>query len=319
LKKLFAFCVAILFAGSAAAQAYPSKPIRLIIPFPAGGATDVLGRTLAQKLSGALGQSVVVENKPGAGGIIGADAAAKSAPDGYTLLLATNSTHVIGPLLNPKTPYNPQTDFTPIVHVADAPNLLMVNNAVPAKNVKELIALAKARPGALNYASSGNGTIVHLTTELFNSQAGISLTHVPYKGTSTAIPDMVSGQIHVLFDSFVTALPHVREGRLRALGITSLHRSPLVPDVPTIAESGLPGFESVTWFGLYGPKGLPEDRVAKLNAAVNRLLAEKDTQERLAKAGAEAAGGSPAEFVAVIKRDTAKWGKLIRERKISAE
>jgi tripartite-type tricarboxylate transporter receptor subunit TctC len=318
-KKLFAFCIATLIAAGAAAQGYPSKPIRLIIPFPAGGATDVLGRTLGQKLSGVLGQSVIVENKPGAGGAIGAEAAAKSAPDGYTLLLATNSTHVIGPLLNPKTAYHPQNDFTAIVHLANVPNLLLVNNTVPAKNVKELVALAKARPGALNYASSGNGTIVQLTTELFKAEAGVFLTHIAYRGTAMAIPDMVSGQIHVLFDSYVTAMPHVKEGRLRVLGITSLQRSPMAPDVPTIAESGLPGFESNTWFGLYGPKGLPVEQTAKLNAAVNQVLADKDMQERLAKLGANPAGGSPGQFVATVKQDTAKWGQLIKDRKITAE
>jgi tripartite-type tricarboxylate transporter receptor subunit TctC len=319
LRKLFAFCAATLIAAGAAAQTYPNKPIRLIIPFPPGGATDVLGRTLAQKLSGTLGQPVIVENKPGAGGAIGAEAAAKSVADGYTLLLATNSTHVIGPLLNPKTSYHPQNDFTPIVHLANVPNLLLVNNAVPAKNVRELIALAKAKPGSLNYASSGNGTIVHLTTELFKAQAGVFITHIPYRGTAMAIPDMVGGQIHVLFDSLVSALPHVKEGRLRALAITSLRRSPLAPDVPTVAESGLPGFESNTWFGLYGPKGLAVDQTAKLNAAVNQVLADKDMQERLAKLGADPAGGSAAQFVAVVKQDTEKWGQLIKDRKISAE
>jgi tripartite-type tricarboxylate transporter receptor subunit TctC len=319
LRKLFAFCAATLIAAGAAAQTYPNKPIRLIIPFPPGGATDVLGRTLAQKLSGTLGQPVIVENKPGAGGAIGAEVAAKSVADGYTLLLATNSTHVIGPLLNSKTSYHPQNDFTPIVHLANVPNLLLVNNAVPAKNVRELIALAKAKPGSLNYASSGNGTIVHLTTELFKAQAGVFITHIPYRGTAMAIPDMVGGQIHVLFDSLVSALPHVKEGRLRALAITSLRRSPLAPDVPTVAESGLPGFESNTWFGLYGPKGLAVDQTAKLNAAVNQVLADKDMQERLAKLGADPAGGSAAQFVAVVKQDTEKWGQLIKDRKISAE
>jgi tripartite-type tricarboxylate transporter receptor subunit TctC len=319
LKKLFVFCVATLIAAGAASQTYPTKPIKLIIPFPPGGATDVLGRTLAQKLSGALGQSVIVENKPGAGGAIGAEIAAKSAPDGYTLVLATNSTHVIGPLLNPKTPYHPQNDFTAIVHLANVPNLLLVNNAVPAKNVKELIALAKARPGSLNYASSGNGTIVHLTTELFKAQAGVFITHIPYRGTAMAIPDMVSGQIHVLFDSFVSALPHLKEGRVRAIGITSLQRSPLAPDVPTLSEAGLPGFESNTWFGLYGPKGLSADQTVKLNAAVNQILKDKDMQERLAKLGANPAGGSPGQLDAVVKQDTAKWGQLIKDRKISTE
>jgi tripartite-type tricarboxylate transporter receptor subunit TctC len=319
MNKLFAFCIALLLATGAGAQTYPSKPIKLIIPFPAGGATDVLGRTLGQKLSGALGQPVIVENKPGAGGAIGTDVAAKSVADGYTLLLATNSTHVIGPLLNPKTPYHPQNDFTPIVHLANVPNLLLVNNDVPAKNVSQLIALAKAKPGSLNYASSGNGTIVHLTTELFKAQAGVALTHIPYRGTALAIPDMVGGRVQVLFDSFVSAIPHVRDGKVRAIAITSASRSPQAPDVPTVAESGLPGFESNTWFGLYGPKGLPADLTAKLNAAVNQVLAEKDMQERLAKLGADAVGGSAEQFTAAVMKDTAKWGTLIKERNISAE
>jgi tripartite-type tricarboxylate transporter receptor subunit TctC len=320
MKTIFAFCIAILLAASAAAQQnYPAKPVRLIIPFPAGGPTDVLGRTLGQKMSVALGQPVIVENKPGAGGAIGADAAAKAPADGYTLLLATNSTHVIGPLLNPKISYDPQNDFTPIVHLANAPNILLVNNAVPAKNVGELIALAKAKPGKLNYASSGNGTIVHLTTELFEAQADVAMTHVPYRGTGMAFPDMISGHIDVLFDNLVTALPHVRDGKVKALGITGVRRSPLAPEVPTVAESGLPGFESNTWFGLYGPKGLPAELGAKLNAVVNRILAEKDMQERLAKLGADGVGGSPAQFVAMIKADRAKWDQLIRDRRITAE
>jgi tripartite-type tricarboxylate transporter receptor subunit TctC len=319
MKKLLAFGMALLLAGAAVAQNYPNKPIKLIIPFPAGGATDVLGRALGQKMSTALGQPVIVENRPGAAGAIGSDTVAKSPPDGYTLLLATNSTHVLTPLLNPRTPYNPQTDFTPIVHVANVPNILLVNNSLPVKNVKELTALAKANPGKLNYASSGNGSIVHLTTELYKTQAGVFITHIPYKGTALAIPDMISGQINILFDSFVTAWPHVREGRLRALAITSLKRSPLAPDVPTMAESGLPGFESNTWFGLYGPKNLPPDLTKRLNAEVNKILADKDMQERLAKLGADPAGGSPEDFVATVKADTAKWGKLIKERKITLE
>ena len=306
-------------ASSALAQAaYPNKPIRLIVPFPAGGATDILARALSQKLGEKIGQTVVVENRPGAGGTIGADAASKSAADGYTLLLATSSTHSIGPAINPKIPYNAETDFTPIAYVASSPNVVVVPNTLPVKTMREFIDYARKNPGKLNYASSGNGTIVHLTTEYFKAQSDTFILHIPYRGTALAIPDLVSGKVDVLFDSFVTGMPHVRDGKLRALAITSASRSALAPDMPTVSEV-LPGFESVTWFGVYGPKAMPQDVTAKINQAINAALADADVKERFARLGAEPAGGTPQAFAAMVKADNTKWKKIIAERKIAVE
>ena len=257
--------------SAAHAQGYPTKPVRLVVPFPAGGATDLFARSLSQKLGDRLGQPVVVDNKPGAGGTLGSDLAAKAPADGYTLLLSTTSTHSIGPNLNPKIPYDAVRDFTPIGQVGNAPSIMLVPNSSPAKTVKEWIDHARRNPGRLNYASSGNGTIVQLTAELFKSQANLFVVHIPYKGTALAIPDLVSGKVDVLFDSLPTGLPHVRDGRLRALGVTSAQRTPLAPDLPPISDV-LPGYESTTWFGLFGPKGLPPEVVARVNAAANQVL-----------------------------------------------
>ena len=290
----------------------------MIVPFPAGGATDILARALSQKLGEKIGQTVVVENRPGAGGTIGADAAAKSVADGYTLLLATSSTHSIGPAINPKIPYNAEADFTPIVYVASSPNVVVVPNTLPVKNMRELIDYARKNPGKLNYASSGNGTIVHLTTEYFKAQSDTFILHIPYRGTALAIPDLVSGKVDVLFDSFVTGMPHVKDGKLRALAVTTAKRSALAPDMPTVSEV-LPGFESVTWFGLYGPKAMPQDLTLQINQAVNAALADSDVKERFARLGAEPAGGTPQAFAAMVKADNTKWKKIIADRKISVD
>jgi len=312
-----------LLPGVALAQAYPTKPIRLVVPFPAGGATDLLARSLAQRLGQGLGQTVVVENKSGGGGSLGSAEAAKAAPDGYTLLIATSSTHSIGPHLNPKLPYRttgPNSDFTPIAHVADATNVLLVPLDLPVKNVKELIAYAKARPGQLNYASSGNGTIVHLTTEAFKAQAGLYVTHIPYRGTALAIPDLVSNKVQMLFDSIVSGMPHVKDGKLKALAVTGSTRSGLAPELPTVAESGLPGFVSTTWFGIYGPKGLPADVTAKLNAEFNKAMQSAEVRERMARLGADvAAANTPAQFAAMVQADSERWAAIIRERKITLD
>ena len=298
--------------------AYPVKPIRMIVPFPAGGATDILARALSQKLGEKLGQTVIVDNRPGAGGTIGADAASKAAADGYTLLLATSSTHSIGPAINPRIPYNAETDFTPIAFVAISPNVVLVPNSSPAKTMRQLIDYVKKNPGRLNYASSGNGTIVHLTTENFKSQSDTYILHIPYRGTALAIPDLISGKLDVMFDSFVTGMPHVRDGKLRALAVTSLKRTALAPDLPAVAET-LPGFESVTWFGVYGPKGLPAELVAKVNQGVNAALADSDVKDRFTRLGAEPVGGTAAAFASMVRTDTAKWKKIISERKITVE
>ncbi len=308
-----------LATAPALADNFPSKPIRLIVPFPASGATDLLARAIAQKVSANIGQQVVVDNRPGAGGAIGSDMAAKAPADGYTLVIATTSTHSIGPYINTRLPYNTETDFTPIGQVAVATNLLVVPNSLPVKNVRELIDYAKKHPGELNYASSGNGTVVHLTAEAFKSQAGVFITHIPYRGTALSVPDLISGKVQVLFDSIVSGLPHVRDGKLKALAVTSARRSPLAPEIPTVSESGLPGFESDTWFGIYGPKGLPADVVARLNAEFNKAIQAPEVKERLGKLGAEPVGGTPAQFAAMVKKDSARWGKLIKDRKITAE
>jgi tripartite-type tricarboxylate transporter receptor subunit TctC len=297
---------------------WPAKPIRLIVPFPAGGATDIFARTLSQKLGEKLGVSLVVENRPGAGGVIGSDLVAKAVPDGYTLLLATSSTHSIGPNLNPRMPYDAVHDFTPIAHVGNAPSIMLVPNSSPAKTLREWIDYSRKNPGRLNYASSGNGTIVQLTAELFKAQAGLFIVHIPYKGTALAIPDLVSGKVDVLFDSLPTGLPHVRDGRLRALAVTSAKRTAMAPELPAIAEV-LPGFESNTWFGLYGPKGLPADILAKVNTAANQALAEPDVKDRLARLGIEPVGGTPQQFAQMAAADAAKWKKIIAERRITAE
>jgi tripartite-type tricarboxylate transporter receptor subunit TctC len=308
---------------AASAQTWPSKPLRFVVPFPPGGATDLLARVLAQRVGQTLGQTLVVENRAGAGGSLGSSEVAKAAPDGHTILIATSSTHAVGPHLNPNLPYKAigaDSDFTPIAHVANAANIVLVTPSLPVKDIRELIAHAKARPGQLNYASSGNGTIVHLSSEAFKTQAGVFVTHIPYRGTALAIPDLVSGKVHLMFDSIVSGLPHVKDGKLKALAVTGKTRSSLVPDLPTVAESGLPGYESVTWFGIYGPKGLPADISNRLNGEFNAALKTPDVLERLGRLGAEAApGNTPAQFAALVAADSARWAQLIRERKITAE
>jgi len=288
---------------------YPTKPIRLVVPFPAGGATDIFARTLSQKLGEKIGSSVVVDNKPGAGGTLGSDLVAKSVADGYTLLLATSSTHSIGPNLNPRMPYDAVRDFTPIAQVGNAPSIMLVPNSSPAKTIQEWIELAKKNPGRLNYASSGNGTIVQLTAELFKSQAGLFVVHIPYKGTALAMPDLISGKVDVLFDSLPTGLPHVKDGRLRALGVTSAQRTSMAPGLPAISEV-LPGYESTTWFGLFGPQGMRPELVARVNAAALQALADPDI---------EAVGTSPTQFTAMLAAESAKWKKIITERKITLD
>ena len=301
-----------------AALAQASKPIRLIVPFPAGGATDLFARTLSQKMGEKLGTAIVIDNKPGAGGSLGSDMAAKAAADGHTLLFTTTSTHSIGPAIGNKLPYDTVRDFTPIAHVGNAPSIMLVPNSSPAKTVKEWIEYARKNPGKLNYASSGNGTIVQLTAELFKAQAGLYVTHIPYKGTALAIPDLVSGQLDVLFDSLPTGMPHVRDGRLRALGVTTLKRSPLAPDVPPIADT-LPGYESNTWFGLYGPKGLGADIVTRVNTAANQALSDPEVRNKLTTLGIEPVTSTPAQFTKMVADDLAKWKKIISERKIVNE
>ena len=307
-----------LGAAMPAALAQSSKPIRLVVPFPAGGATDLFARTLSQKMGERLGTSIVIDNKPGAGGSLGSDMAAKATADGQTLLFTTTSTHSIGPAIGAKLPYDTVRDFTPIAHVGNAPSIMLVPNSSPAKTVKEWIEYAKRNPGKLNYAYSGNGTIVQLTAELFKAQAGVFVTHIPYKGTGLAIPDLVAGQLDVLFDSLPTGMPHVRDGRLRALAVTTLKRTPLAPDLPPVADT-LPGFESNTWFGLYGPKGLPAEVVNRVNTAANQALSDPEVRAKLTTLGIEAVTSTPAQFAKRVADDQAKWKRIIAERKIVNE
>ncbi len=309
----------VLFAAAHAAQAqYPNRPIKLIVPFPPAGATDIVGRIVAQKLGEQIGQSVVIENKPGAGGSIGSDLAAKSAPDGYTLLIATSSTHSIGPVLQ-KLPYDPIKDFAPITHVANVPNVLVVSPHLPVSSVKELIALAKAKPGQLNFASSGVGTIVHLNAELFKMLAGVDMVHVPYKGTALSIPDLANGSIAMLFDSLASVQPHLKAGRAKPLAVNAQKRSPLLPEVPTLAEAGMPAFDRYTWFGMFAPAGTPAEIVARVNREVLAALKAPDLLERFAAAGAEPVGSTPEQFVERIKSDAAKWAEVIKTAKVQVQ
>ena len=302
--------------GAAIAQNYPSKPVRLIVPFPAGGATDVLARAISQYASDKLGQPIVIDNKPGAGGTIGSELAAKAEPDGYTLLIATGSTHSIGPLVNPKTPYNVQRDFVPIVDVANTTTVMMASNTLGVKNLQDFIKVAKAQPGKLNFGSSGNGTNSHLTGELFKAQAGVFMTHIPYRGTGLVFNDMVSGQVHMLMDNVVTAMPHIKEGRLTILGVTSLKRLPFLPDVPTLHEQGLKGFDVGNWFGIYAPRGTSAEVVQKVNAAFNAALKEPELQKKMALLGATPTGGTPQQMATIVSSETEKWRRLIAERKL---
>ena len=304
-----------LTAQQAAAQtpAYPTRPIRLVVPFPAGGATDIIARAVSQKLTEAWGQSVVVDNRPGAGGNIGSELVAKAAPDGYTLEMGTVGTHAINASLYSKMPYDHVKDFAPIILVAGVPNVLVVNPSLPVNSVQELIAYAKANPGKLNFASSGPGTSIHLSGELFKVMAGVQMTHVPYKGSAPALQDLLGGQVQVMFDNLPPSLPQIKGARLRALAVTSLTRAPALPDVPTIAESGLPGFEASSWFGILAPAGTPPAIIAKVNAEVAKWLASPEGKEKLVAIGANAAGGSPEDFARHIQTETAKWAKVVKE------
>jgi len=307
LGALFA-CIATV----ASAQSYPNRAIRLVVPFPAAGTTDILARAAAQKLTEAFGQSVVVDNRPGAAGNIGSDLVAKSAPDGYTLLMGTVGTHAINPSLYSKMPYDHVKDFVPVVLVAGVPNVLVVNPALPVNSVADLIKLAKDKPGQINFASSGSGTSIHLSGELFKTMAGVDITHIPYKGSSPALTDLMGGQVQIMFDNLPSALPQIKAGKLRAIAVTSLKRAPVLPDVPTISESGLPGFEASSWFGVLAPAGTPAPIVARINAEVNKWLQSTDARERLLSQGAEAAGGSPEQFANHIRAESEKWAKVVK-------
>jgi tripartite-type tricarboxylate transporter receptor subunit TctC len=308
----------VLLLPLAALAQYPAKPVRLVVPFPAGGPTDVLSRVVAQKLAERWGVSAVVDNKPGAGGTIGADFVAKSAPDGYTLVMATSSTHSIGPALQ-KLPYDAQKDFTPVSQAWSAPNVLLVSPKLEVHDVRGLIALAKAKPGQLNFASSGIGTIPHLSAELFKRLAGIDIVHVPYKGTGLSIPDIARGQVAMLFDSIITAQQHAKAGNVRMLAVSTAQRSPLLPELPTLAEAGVPGYESTTWFGVLGPAGLARELAVKVSGDIAAVLQAEDVRQRFAAAGAEPVGSTPEAFTATLKSEGEKWVRLVRAANIKID
>ena len=304
---------ALLAASVAGAQSWPAKPIRWIVPFAPGGTTDILARTISDKLTIALGKPVIVENNPGAGGGVGAVQTAKAAPDGYTIMGGTISTHAINASLYKTLPYDPVKDFTPITLIARVPNLLVVNPDVPAKNVRELIALMKANPGKYSFASSGNGTSQHLSGELFKSMAGVDMQHIPYKGSPAALQDVVSGQVTMTFDNITTAWPLAKAGKLRALAVTTAKRSPIAPEVPTLAEAGLAGYEIGSWQGVFAPAGTPADIVKRLNVEIVKIINMPDVREKLVNLGAEPVGDTPDEFAALVKSEGAKWAAVVKQ------
>ena len=313
-----ALAAGVTFSGTSGAQTpspaqgYPAKAVRLIVPFPPGGGTDFVARTIQPRLAEALGQQILIDNRPGATGIVGTELGAKAPPDGYTLTMATGATISANMALFPKLPYDPPKDFVPVTRVASQPNLLAVHPTVPAKTVRELIAIAKSRPGQLNYATSGSGSSHHLSGELLKSMAGINIVHVPYKGTGPAITDAVGGHVEVIFSGIAAIMPQVKSGRLRALGLTQAQRSPILPNVPTIAESGLPGYEITSWHGVLAPTGTPQNVVVRVREAVVKALESAEVRERFSSQGAEPVGSTPQAFAKFLQADIVKIAKLIK-------
>ena len=310
-----AAAVALALALAASAQApsaYPSRPVKLVIPFPPGGPLDIVGRAIAQKLTDAWGQSVVVDNRPGAGGNIGADLVAKSAPDGYTILMGALSTHVVNPSLYAKMPYDAIADFAPITLVAVTPNVLVVNAALPVNSAKEFIAYAKANSGKLAFGSGSNGSAGHLAGELFKVDTGTDITHIPYKGGAPATQALLAGDTQFMFDNLANAMPQVKAGKLKALAVTTAERSKLAPDLPTMAEAGLPGFNISTWFGLFAPAGTPKEIIAKWNAEVAKILNSQEMRDKLIAQGAEPSPMTPEQFAAFVKSEIPKYAKIIK-------
>jgi tripartite-type tricarboxylate transporter receptor subunit TctC len=298
--------------GAAQAQPYPSKPIRFVVPYPAGGPLDTVARLLGQKVSESTREPVIVDNKPGAGGNIGADAVAKAAPDGYTILMGAVATHAINPYLYASMPYDAARDFIPVTQIASTPNVLVVNPSVPASTVPEFIAYAKANPGKLNFGSGSTGSAGHLAGELFKTMAGVDMTHVPYKGAAPAMNDLIGGQIQLMFDNLASSLAQVRAGRIKALAVTTAKRSALAPQLPTIAESGLPGFDINTWFGLFVPAGTPRGVVERLHAEFTRALAAPDIREKMLNLGAEPVGSTPGQFAAYVRAEADKYARVVK-------
>jgi len=307
-----AAAIALAASGLASGETYPAKPIHFIVPYPAGGPLDTVARLLGQKVSESVRQPVIVENRPGAGGNIGADLVAKSAPDGYTILMGAVATHAINPTLYAHIPYDPVKDFAPVTQVASTPNVLVVNPSLPVASVKEFIAYAKAHPDALNFGSGSTGSAGHLAGELFKAMAGVRMVHVPYKGAGPAMQDLIGGRIQLMFDNLASSLAQMRAGRVRALAVTTAKRSALAPELPTIAESGLPGFDISTWFGVFAPGGTPRDIVERLHAEFVKALADPAVRETMLKLGAEPVGNTPAEFAAYIQSEARKYAEVIK-------
>ena len=316
LSMVAALWIAIGMTQPACAQAYPERAVRLIVPFPAGGTVDAVARGIAQKLSEALRQPVVVENRAGGAGSIGSEAVARAAPDGHVLLMGTASTHGSNPVVQKALPYDAQRDFVPVILVASTPYILVVHPSVQASTVAELVALARAQPGRLNYGSYGAGSSNHLATELFRALTGVDVVHVPYKGGAPAMADLLAGQVQMMFDVFTTSGPQVRSGKLRLLGVGAARRSTQAPEVPTLAEAGVPGFEAGTFFGLFAPAATPRQVVQRLNEETNRALLVPEMRERLLAAGAEPGGGSPEQLGQAVTAEVAKWTRLVRERNL---
>jgi tripartite-type tricarboxylate transporter receptor subunit TctC len=304
-------CATALVALPAAGQAYPSKTIRYVVPFPPAGATDILARWVAEKITTALGHTVVVENRPGAAGGVGTELVAKSPPDGYTILMAT-AAQAISETLYVKQPFSFARDLTAVALIARVPNVMEVHPSVPVKTVKEFIALAKSQPGQINFASSGSGTTIHMSGELFKLLTGVNIVHIPYKGSAQALTDLMAGQVSVMWDNLPASMPYIKAGRLRAIAITTAARYPGLPQLPTIAESGVPGYEASAWFGIVAPAAMPREAVARLNAEVNRAINLPDMKERFALQGATPAPGTPEDFGAWIRAEIAKWGKVVK-------
>ena len=312
-RPLAFLCAVVLASGSAFGQGFPTKPVRFVVGFTPGGPSDILARALGQKLAERWSQQVVVDNRPGAGGNLAAEAAAKSAPDGHTWLLGNNSILATNQSLYRSLPYDPVKDFVPVALVAIQPNILVVHPSLPVSSVEELIQFSKANPGKLNYASSGSGAAAHLAGELFKAMAGVDLVHVPYKGAQPALTDVIAGQVQMMFATSASVIPYIKAGRLRALAVTTAQRSASVPGLPTVAEAGVPGFEATTWHGVVVPAATPAALVTRLNEEINSALSEKDLKDRLASLGAEISTGTPRQFADYIARETPKWAKVVKD------
>jgi tripartite-type tricarboxylate transporter receptor subunit TctC len=312
-------CLFFLLTGGAAAQVYPAKAIRFIVPFPPGGGNDTIARLVAQKLAASLGQQVIVDNRPGAGGTIGAEAAARAPGDGYTMFLAGVATHGINPNLRKKLPYDPLKDFEAVSLIASAPLLVVVHPSLPVRNVKELITLAKARPGQINYASNGAGGSSHLAVELFDMMAGVRMAHIPYKGLSPALTDLLSGEVQVMFSSAVAMLPQVKAGRLRAIAMTGASRSAAIPDIPTVAEAGLPGYETGSWYGVVVPRGTPKAAIDRLTREIQAIVKSSEITSKLNEEAVIPVGSTPEGFDKHIRAELARWAKVIKAAKIELE